>query len=95
MPFTFWSHPIFYTKNGENLKWHENAKNLTEPYNGHFKNLTEPYNKENKTLQNLTPYLSQVVVTLELAMNVQPKFLNFERKTITLTNQLLFLGTHN
>ena len=47
------------------VKWRENAKNLTEPYNGHFENLTEPYSKENKTLQNLTSYLSQVVVTLE------------------------------
>ena len=25
------------------VKWPENNKNLTEPYNGHFENLTEPY----------------------------------------------------
>ena len=40
-----------------NVKWRENAKNLTEPYNGQFENLTEPYSKENKALQNLKQHL--------------------------------------
>ena len=53
-----------YAKKCANVKWRENAKNLTEPYNGHFENLTEPYSKEIKTLQNLTQHLRQVVVTL-------------------------------
>ena len=47
-----------------NVKWRENAENLTESYNGHFENLIETYSKENKTLQNLTQDLCQVVVTL-------------------------------
>ena len=47
-----------------NVKWRDNVKNPTEPYDGHFENLTEPYSKEIKTLQNLTQHLCQVVVTL-------------------------------
>ena len=57
-------HHYLITQKCGYVKWRENAKNLTEPYNGHFENLTEPYSKENKTLQNLTQHLCQVVVTL-------------------------------
>ena len=58
-----------------NDKWRDNTKNLTEPYNGHFENLTEPYSKENKTLQNLTQHLCQVVVTLSAVHVFYGRFL--------------------
>ena len=64
MTFALWPHTMWQRKNCVNVKWGESVKNLTEPYNGHFENLTEPYSKENKTLQNLTQHLFQVVVTL-------------------------------
>ena len=82
---------LWLRKKCGNIKWRKNAKNLTKPYNGHFENLTEPYSKENKTLQNLTQHLCQVVVTLlYLVLNsIPPPSLN------TLTQNFSSQRTHS